>query len=188
MNRYFKHFKTVCKHKWFVFKACRKAGIVWRGITHDNSKFTPTEFLECSRYYTGTSSPINRAKEEQGVSYAWLHHKGRNPHHWEYWVDNISEGGKGRPIPYKYALELICDYIGAGQTYEGDNWTFDRPYDYWIEVVKPKAIIERRTSNFIECIFWTMKVEQNYNALDSEYTKSVYESNLKGWVYQCFDW
>ena len=180
MSKYFKHFKMILKHKWFVFKACCRAGIIWRGIMHDMSKFSPIEFFESGRYFTGKSSPIDVAKKTQGVSYAWQHHKGRNPHHWEYWVDNLSDGGVGRAMPYKYALEMICDYIGAGQAYEGSDWSFDRPYDYWAEERAFRAKIHPSTLEFIDSIFWTIKEEQNYNALSKSYTKSVYKYAMEG--------
>ena len=39
-----KHFKTVYNHKKFVYQECRACGIIWQGITHDLSKFSPIEF------------------------------------------------------------------------------------------------------------------------------------------------
>lgn len=59
----FKHLNTVCTHKWVVFKLCCKAGIPFRGLVHDLSKFSPTEFWESVKYYQGTSSPIVAAKK-----------------------------------------------------------------------------------------------------------------------------
>lgn len=144
---------------------------------HDMSKYSPIEFLEYGKYYTGTRSPVDACKEATGMCAAWQHHKGRNPHHWEYWVDRLSEGGVGTLMPYEYFVELICDYVGAGQAYEKDKWTFDRPYDYWIERI-PKQI-HPDIVRAISCIFWTMKEEQNYNALKKDYTKSVYKFNTE---------
>lgn len=79
------HLKTVLTHKKYVMKYCFKAGLYWQGIVHDLSKFSPTEFWESVKYYQGTRSPIDACKEENGMSLAWLHHKGRNKHHYEYW-------------------------------------------------------------------------------------------------------
>lgn len=118
------HFKTVCKHKYYVFLFCRECGITWRGIKHDLSKFTPTEFLESVKYYTGTRSPIDKCKEINGVSYAWMHHKGRNDHHREYWVDNVDNGGVAIDMPFECAVEMICDHLGAGKAYHGKNFSF----------------------------------------------------------------
>ena len=82
-----KHLILITKHKWVVFKLCCKVGIPWRGLVHDLSKYSPTEFFESIKYYTGTHSPITGEKQDKGYSEAWLHHKGRNKHHSEYWID-----------------------------------------------------------------------------------------------------
>ncbi len=87
------HFKTIHTHRKWVRKYCFLAGIPWRGITHDLSKYSPTEFWESVRYWTGNGSPIDVCKKENGFSRGWLHHKGRNPHHYEYWMDNFDKGG-----------------------------------------------------------------------------------------------
>ena len=111
----YKHFKLITKHKWYVFKNCCLAGIPWQGITHDLSKYSPTEFFESVKYFSGNKSPIDNCKEENGYSLAWLHHKGRNRHHYEHWRD----GDHAIKMPFKYACELICDYIAAGEIYMG---------------------------------------------------------------------
>ena len=41
-----KHFNLITKHRWIVFKLCVKAGIPFRGLLHDLSKYSPTEFIE----------------------------------------------------------------------------------------------------------------------------------------------
>lgn len=132
MNKITCHFKLITTHKWYVFKNCCKAGIPWRGIKHDLSKYSPTEFFESAKYFTGDRSPIDNCKDANGVSYAWQHHKGRNPHHWEYWIDEVgSDNPVGRLMPYKYAVEMICDYIGAGQAYEKESWSPQSQYEWW---------------------------------------------------------
>lgn len=45
------HFTNVVKHKWIVFCLCCKAGIPVRGIMHDLSKFSITEFFQGVKYY-----------------------------------------------------------------------------------------------------------------------------------------
>ena len=84
----FRHIKTVMTHKFYVFIFACKAGIPFRGLVHDMSKFSPSEFFESVKYYQGNGSPISAAKKENGYSKAWLHHKGRNKHHWQYWYDS----------------------------------------------------------------------------------------------------
>ena len=81
------HFCTITKHRWVVFKLCTKVGEPWRGLVHDLSKYSPTEFWEGVKYFNGHHSPITDCKKDKGYSEAWLHHKGRNKHHADYWVD-----------------------------------------------------------------------------------------------------
>ena len=103
-----KHFILVSRHKWEVLKLSIKAGIPIRGILHDLSKYSPTEFFGSIKYYTGNKSPICKEKLENGYSVVWLHHKGRNKHHPEYWYDNNTP--VCTPIiPFKYVCEMICD-------------------------------------------------------------------------------
>ena len=82
-----KHLWLVLRHTHAVFIHCAKCGIPLRGLLHDLSKFSPVEFFESVRYYHGARSPLAVCREEKGLSMAWLHHKGRNRHHLEYWVD-----------------------------------------------------------------------------------------------------
>lgn len=98
----FKHFKKICTHKHWVFYYCRKAGIPLQGLVHDLSKFSLIEFWEGVKYYQGMSSPIDACKKDKGWSGAWLHHKGRNKHHYEFWMDNFDNGGSPIEMPMKY--------------------------------------------------------------------------------------
>ena len=45
-----------------------------------------------AKYYQGNRSPNEIERREKGYSAAWLHHKGRNKHHLEYWIDYSPEG------------------------------------------------------------------------------------------------
>lgn len=127
----FKHFGKICQHKYWVGYYCFKMGIPWRGIKHDMSKFSPTEFFESVKYYTGTSSPIDECKKVNGYSKAWQHHKGRNTHHYEYFVDNFDNGGEALVMPFKCVLEMFCDYLGAGRAYMGKEFTYEKEYRWW---------------------------------------------------------
>ena len=106
MMKIFNHISTILKHKWFVYVYCKEMGITWRGIKHDLSKFHPTEFLESLKYYQKGSSPIPRCKKDKGYSNAWFHHRGHNDHHYEYWVDNLDNGGVSVKMPYDAMLEM----------------------------------------------------------------------------------
>ena len=130
-----KHFKTVCKHKQVVFRECWACGIGWQGIVHDLSKFTRTEFSPSAKYFQGNRSPIEAEKDDCGYSFAWLHHKGCNPHHWEYWIDFGNQGQIiADRIPKKYVVEMLCDWIGAGKVYAKGKWTQSDPLDYYNKV------------------------------------------------------
>lgn len=156
MNRYWKHFKTICIHKYFVFRECAACGILWQGIVHDFSKFGLTEFISSAKYFQGNRSPIEAEKEEVGYSKAWLHHKGHNKHHWEYWID-FSDSGEiiANEIPYKYVVEMVCDWIGAGKAYSKGKWTQADPINYFNQhrqgrYFHPKT--EKLLIEFQECI------------------------------------
>lgn len=125
------HLKTIFKHKHWVFIYACKLEIPWRGIKHDLSKFSPTEFWESVKYWDGKSSPIPKCKKENGYSLAWQHHKGRNSHHYEYWVDNVDRGGVAIKMPYDDVLELVADYLGAARAYLGKDFTLQGEYDWW---------------------------------------------------------
>lgn len=136
LHRIWRHFKTICKHKAVVFEECCACGITWQGIIHDLSKFSPAEFLPAAKYWQGNRSPIEAEKEAIGYSDSWLHHKGRNKHHWEYWCDYNNDTGEVFPhkIPYRYVVEMICDWIGAGKVYSGKTWTQEEPLIYYKQV------------------------------------------------------
>ena len=81
------HFKTITYHKWLVLCGCFRVGLYRQGIAHDLSKYSPTEFRAGAAYFQGTRSPNTAEREAKGYSEAWMHHKGRNRHHYEYWTD-----------------------------------------------------------------------------------------------------
>lgn len=131
------HFKTICKHKAIVFKECRACGITWQGLTHDLSKYSREEFLASAKYFQGDRSPIEAEKEAVGYSKAWLHHKGCNKHHWEWWTDFADDGSViANKVPSKYVIEMVCDWIGAGMVYSGEKWVQSEPLNYYNKVRK----------------------------------------------------
>ena len=136
-SKYWKHFKTIMKHKWYVFKECRKMGITWQGIVHDLSKFRPSEFYSSARYWTGVGSPVAAERKAIGYSYAWRLHKGNihNRHHWQWFIDTDGCDENNRvilnpaPMPDKYIKEMYCDMVGAAKAYGGTNTA----KDYYLE-------------------------------------------------------
>ena len=154
MGKAFKHFVLITKHKGYVFKNCWKAGLIWRGIKHDLSKYSPTEFIESIKYFTGDKSPIDNCKAHKGYSKAWMHHKGRNTHHYEYYVDNCDNGGVAIQMPFKDAVELICDYLGAGQAYMKKDFSYEAEYEWWQNKKSKPLLMHNQTKIFIEkCLF-----------------------------------
>ena len=155
-NPYWRHFKVISKHKFIVMMECIKCGQVWRGINHDNSKFGFTEFVASARNFQGTRSPIDAEKEKYGYSIAWQHHKGHNPHHWEYWIDNVGERKNDPvPMPYRYIIEMVCDWVGAGKVYSKEKWTPQEPAKYY-QKMKSKRIIHPDTMKIVEYLLATI--------------------------------
>lgn len=133
----YEHFKTVNRHRWLVMKGCFSVGLYRQGICHDLSKYSPVEFLVGAKYYQGTRSPNNAEREKKGYSQAWLHHKGRNKHHYEYWIDYSTENIKGgmapAPMPIRYILEMIMDRIAASKVYSGEHYSDRNPLIYYLK-------------------------------------------------------
>lgn len=138
MSKFWKHLKTVVRHRWYVCKLCCHCGIVWQGLVHDLSKFSFAEFLPAIKYANGKQSPHEGEIKDHGYSAAWLHHKGRNKHHFEYWLDPIHSSTPCR-MPAKYMVEMICDRVGAGMAYGGKSFQNDAPLKY----LRSKAAKER---------------------------------------------
>lgn len=131
----FGHLRTVTRHRNLVLKHCVHCGIPLQGLKHDLSKYSPTEFWAGCKYYTGTRSPNEAERADKGFSAAWIHHKGRNKHHFEYWSD-ISKETKRYvfiKMPYRYLAEMVCDRIAASKTYKGKDYTDDCALQYFLD-------------------------------------------------------
>lgn len=168
-----KHFILITKHRFVVFKLCCKAGIPFRGIVHDLSKYSITEFKESIKYYNGNHSPIIEAKKDKGYSEAWLHHKGRNKHHPEYWYD-FNAPCKTPIMPYKYTAEMLCDKLAAGIIYQGNAWTNDYQLKYWMkekEIIKINDELKDLCTDF----FTQVSINGIENTLNSRNLKILYK-------------
>lgn len=158
MNKIWGHFKTITRHKLKVMQLCFQLGLYRRGIMHDLSKYSWVEFSAGVRYYQGYRSPIDREKEVLGYSMGWLHHKGRNPHHWEYWLDfNSQKQLCGMPMPKVYIAEMFCDRVAASMIYMKDQYTDHSALDYYLKgtsyvIMHPQtqAILERWLNDLAE--------------------------------------
>lgn len=129
-----RHFITITRHRHCVMAHCFRAGIGLQGLFHDLSKYGPTEFLSGARYYQGTRSPNELERELFGYSRAWLHHKGRNRHHFEYWHDVNPETKLYGPVPMplRFLKEMFCDRVAASKIYQGKNYTDEHPLHYFL--------------------------------------------------------
>jgi len=133
------HFITITKHRRLVRKYCFRLGLFRQGLTHDLSKYSPAEFLPGARYYTGDSSPnfSERRKNGLGYSEAWLHHKGRNKHHFDYWQDYCLQPDGSFvygpcKMPIRYVAEMFCDRLAANRIYQGEDYNDAAPLEYFL--------------------------------------------------------
>lgn len=128
------HFKTITHHKMVVMRHCFKVGLYKQGLLHDLSKYSPAEFKTGIAYYQGTRSPNTAERDDKGYSPAWLHHKGRNKHHYEYWMDVKGNGNatlEGKPMPTRYVIEMFCDRVAASKVYQGEAYTDASALEYF---------------------------------------------------------
>jgi hypothetical protein len=170
-NNFFSHLALVIRHKNRVLINCAKCGLVWRGLVHDLSKFTPTEFFESVKYYQGNRSPIGVCRRETGMSKAWLHHKGRNKHHIEYWLDPEC---KIQPMmPYPYAVECVCDKLAATRVYAGKNYSRDLPLKHWL-LYGNKVNGNPKTMQFVESVFADVEKYGEDFVLNKKYMEEKY--------------
>ncbi len=153
------HFKTITNHRHMVIHHCKLAGIFWQGLFHDLSKYGFTEFSAGMKYYAdGKRSPNEKEREKLGYSPAWLHHKGRNRHHFEYWTDYNPIYKKVMPVkmPTRFLKELVCDRIAASKIYQGENYTDSHPLEYFLNG-KDRRSIHPETSDKIEYLLTVLK-------------------------------
>ena len=127
------HFETITRHKLLVMKYCFACGLYEQGLAHDLSKYSPTEFIPGCIYYQGDHSPNEAEREARGYTSAWLHHKGRNKHHFEYWIDfsRTSQGIAGAKMPVNYLVEMVMDRIAACKVYRGKDYTDASAWEYY---------------------------------------------------------
>jgi hypothetical protein len=149
VKKYLKYFQYVFRHKWYVFVECRKWSIRRQGIVHDWSKFLPDEAIAYANFFYGgdkrKDSFYNPKDGSDDFNHAWLLHQHRNPHHWQHWLLQNDDGTKlALKMPTKYALEMVCDWVGAGRA-SGHNDVKDW---YWRN--KDKMILHEDTRAFVE--------------------------------------
>lgn len=175
MNNYLKHFKKICIHKYYVMVYCFMAGLYWRGIKHDLSKFHPIEFFESVKYYNDNESPIEACKKEKKYSKAWIHHQNFNSHHFEHYIMRTDNTIVICKMPFYDALELICDWLGAGKAYHGKHFSFEDEWEWWEKNKILKKLMHPHTKEFVERVFYDIKERNNCSILsETNYLCNIY--------------
>ena len=154
-----RHFFTITAHKLLVMRYCFRVGLYRQGLLHDLSKYSWEEFKTGVQYYQGNRSPNAAEKEVKGYSAAWLHHKGRNKHHFEYWIDFAPDKEKGligNKMPLKYTVEMFLDRIAASRTYKGKDYTDSAPWEYY-DRMKEYIVIHPETKALLERLLRMLK-------------------------------
>lgn len=151
MNKFWGHLSTITRHRNMVIKHCFKAGIFWQGCLHDLSKYSPEEFIPGVKYFQGTRSPNEGERKSYGYSKAWMHHKGRNKHHFEYWTDYSPATHRlaGVKMPMRYVIEMFCDRVAASKIYNGDKYNDRFPLEYFNKK-REHRLIHPETEKMIE--------------------------------------
>jgi hypothetical protein len=128
---YHEYLWYVLRHKYHVAIECFKEGLYWQGLTHDLSKFRPSEFIPYARHFHGPRKNLSKPRDSTGYykptdtgdkafDEAWRLHVLRNAHHWQHWC--VAEADESRSptsvpfeIPARFLREMICDWKGAGK-------------------------------------------------------------------------
>ena len=157
------HFKTITRHRHLVCQYCFRLGLYAQGLKHDLSKYAPGEFWVGAKYYQGSRSPNDAERKATGVSLAWLHHKGRNRHHFEYWIDYVirpdgSVGYGGNKMPLRFVAEMFCDRIAASKVYMGERYTDASPLQYYVNS-KDQIMIHPETGAELEKMLLVLRDE-----------------------------
>ena len=175
-----RHLRTILHHKSLVRKGCFRVGLYRQGIMHDWSKYSPVEFLVGCKYFQGDKSPNNAEREDKGHSSAWLHHKGRNKHHLEYWIDYSVSGDRqmaGMEMPVKYVVEMFIDRISASKNYQKEKYTDESPLQYYLHG-REHYMLHEKTKELLERLL-TMLAEEGEDAVFSYIWSDVLKNRRK---------
>lgn len=152
-SKFWEHFKTVTYHRRLVRQGCFRVGLYRQGLLHDLSKYSPTEFLVGAKYFQGNRSPNNAEREDKGYSSSWLHHKGRNKHHFEYWLDYTLDRDElvgGMEMPVRYVVEMFIDRMAACRTYQKENYTDASPWEYHKRSKRVRSLLHEDSLALLE--------------------------------------
>ncbi len=178
MGHPIRHFKTITKHRHAVIRHCKKCGILFQGLRHDLSKYSPTEFFSGAHYYLGEKSPNEAERAENGYSLAWIHHKGRNKQHFEYWTDYNPKTKVVEPVemPLNYVAEMFCDRVAASKIYNEDTYNEEMPLQYFLKA-KHRRVIHPNTSDLLETLL--VMLREHGEDATCDYIKSLLKKSKK---------
>ena len=121
----------------------------------------PGGIQDWGKVLSGRSESQRCGEGRKGDSVAWLHHKGRNKHHFEYWIDfapDKSAGLIGNEMPLKYLVEMVMDRIAASKVYKGDAYTDACPWEYYARG-QDYAVMHKKTRAQLEKLLLMLKDE-----------------------------
>lgn len=172
------HFRTITAHRHLVIRHCFKAGIPFQGLMHDLSKYSPEEFIPGAKYYQGTRSPNEGERETFGYSRAWMHHKGRNKHHFEYWTDLNPATKRYEPVemPLNYLVEMFCDRVAASKIYQGERYTDSSALEYFI-TRNARSKMNPKTADVLES--WLHMLAEKGEDKTFAYIRSIVKNDSK---------
>ncbi len=178
-----KHFKTITAHRHLVMQGCFEVGLYTQGLLHDLSKYSPTEFIPGAIYYKGTESPNNTERKKRGYSKAWLHHKGRNKHHFEYWIDYTLAPDHhigGNKMPVKYVVEMYVDRVGASKNYQKENYNDASALKYY-EKGKNRYMMHEETEELLVKLL-TYLAEHGEEATNDYIRREILHTETKVYI------
>lgn len=178
VKRFFLHLHTIDHHRYVVMQNCFKCGLYGQGLRHDLSKYEPAEFVESVRYFQGNRSPYMYEKEHFGYAAGWLHHKGRNKHHWEYWYDMIDGIWQPLEMPFNYFVEMVCDRVAACKIYEKDKYTKESALKYYL-TRNDRKYMHPDTARALEAVLRDI-AERGEDAVFADLKKEVYAWKKEG--------
>lgn len=176
-----KHICLITRHRHKVIAHCKKAGILWQGLRHDLSKYSPTELFAGMRYYQGDRSPNEREREILGYSLAWMHHKGRNQHHFEYWTDYNPKTKCMMPVkmPARFVAEMFCDRVAASKIYKKEAYENNCPLQYFQNsTARKKGMLHPDTEQQLMALL-TVLAEQGETAAFDAVRKMVKKEKIE---------
>ena len=77
-------------------------------------------------------------------------------------------------MPYKYAVECVCDKIAATKTYAKKSYNNSMPLKHW-ETYGCKAPCNPKTSAFIKKVFVDIKEHGEKHVLNKKYMKKTFK-------------